>query len=82
MNGGYMRWQSQYLRRLRVPRVSAISPDMAAELLDGYQQHDLQRINHIVGWLMSRPASGSRACVGGAARQLDIFSGLDAISWK
>lgn len=82
MNGGYLRWQSQYLRRLRVPHVRTISPDMAAELLGSYQQHDLQRINRIVGWLMSRPASGSRACVGGAARQLDIFSGLDAISWK
>ena len=47
MNGGYARWQSQYLKRLRIPIVSSISLVVASELLNAYDNHDLKSINRL-----------------------------------
>ena len=47
MNGGYARWQSQYLRRLRIPRLSSISPELASSLLDAYDRSDKPSINRL-----------------------------------
>lgn len=47
MNGGYARWQSQYLRKLRIPRVSSISTDMASDLLEAYGNRDYKSINRL-----------------------------------
>lgn len=47
MNGGYARWQSQYLKKLRVPRISSISPNMASDLLEAYENWNFESINQI-----------------------------------
>lgn len=48
MNGGYPRWQSQNLRRLQLPIISALKPDYYKNLLSAYDKQDLPRINQLV----------------------------------
>lgn len=38
MNGGYARWQSQNLRKLRIPYIKGITQEQAAILEDGYDK--------------------------------------------
>ena len=40
MRGGYLRFQAQYLRRVRVPRPDAISPTRARQLINAFRQRD------------------------------------------
>jgi len=40
MRGGYLRFQAQYLRRVRVPDPLSISPDQALELVKAFRQRD------------------------------------------
>jgi hypothetical protein len=48
MNGGYPRWQSQNLRKLHLPLISAI-PDWArTELIIAYEKRDIERINFLI----------------------------------
>lgn len=48
MNGGYPRWQSQNLRRLRIPFISALKPHYYKSLLEAYDKQDLLQINSLV----------------------------------
>lgn len=48
MNGGYARWQSQYLRKLRIPQLSALPDRLASDLLAAYDNRDYASINQIV----------------------------------
>lgn len=48
MNGGYPRWQSQNLKKLRIPILTTIPNDTYQELIHAYQRNDLQRINELV----------------------------------
>lgn len=45
MNGGYPRWQSQYLRKLRIPTISHIPIFLADEILKYYKENDINGIN-------------------------------------
>lgn len=47
MRGGYLRFQSQYLRRIRVPDPHAISKSHARELMEAFRQRDKQRANRV-----------------------------------
>jgi hypothetical protein len=40
MRGGFLRFQAQYLRRIRVPRVDSIDPGTAAALADAFERRD------------------------------------------
>lgn len=40
MRGGYLRFQAQYLRRIRVPNPDAIAQDLAKELVKAFRQRD------------------------------------------
>nr|BBH94525.1 type II DNA modification methyltransferase [Thermogemmatispora argillosa] len=40
MRGGYYRFQAQYLRRIRLPRLSEVSPDQQAGLVTAFRQRD------------------------------------------
>lgn len=40
MRGGYLRFQAQYLRRIRVPRPEHIRPDTAADLTRAFESRD------------------------------------------
>lgn len=46
MNGGYARWQSQYLRRLHVPTISDIPDNLANAILTCYYERDIEGINY------------------------------------
>ncbi|MEO1806746.1 MAG: Eco57I restriction-modification methylase domain-containing protein [Bacteroidota bacterium] len=48
MNGGYPRWQSQNLRRLRIPVISLLKPEFYNDLLRAYDKQDLMKINQLV----------------------------------
>lgn len=48
MNGGFPRWQSQTIRKIRLPRVSSIPNEIRRRLLDAYRKYDLKCINAIV----------------------------------
>ncbi|MGN0280670.1 MAG: Eco57I restriction-modification methylase domain-containing protein [Prevotella sp.] len=61
MHGGYARWQSQYLRRLRVPKVSSISPDVASDLLAAYDNHDHESINRLTEEIVRNQPCGNHA---------------------
>lgn len=48
MNGGFPRWQSQYLRKLRVPDIYALDKDFEAQLIQSYDNRDYEAINDLV----------------------------------
>ncbi len=48
MKGGYPRWQSQNIRKLRIPILSAIPEGVKESLLEAYRNNDLEKINSIV----------------------------------
>ncbi|MGH3632489.1 MAG: hypothetical protein ACRDRL_34270, partial [Sciscionella sp.] len=45
MRGGTLRFQSQYLRKIRVPEPSSIGPELAAELADAFERGDREAVN-------------------------------------
>lgn len=60
MNGGYPRWQSQYLRKLVMPDVNAIEDSLAERLLDAYRAFDLTRLNDTMSDIISSFRAKSR----------------------
>ena len=60
MNGGYPRWQSQYLRKLVMPDVNAIEESLAERLLGAYQAFDMTRLNDTMADIVSAPRAKSR----------------------
>lgn len=45
MNGGYARWQSQHLRKLRIPTIGNINNTLAEKILECYHTRNLEGIN-------------------------------------
>lgn len=43
MRGGYLRFQAQYLRRIRVPRLDELAPSTASELKCAFEERDVER---------------------------------------
>ncbi len=60
MNGGYPRWQSQYLRKLVMPDVNTIEASLAERLLDAYQAFDMARLNDTMADIVSVPRAKNR----------------------
>lgn len=57
MNGGFPRWQSQVLRKLRIPHISGINSDIKAQLISAYKCFNLSEINRIVRQLFDVSAT-------------------------
>lgn len=55
MNGGYPRWQSQNLRKLRLPVLDWLAPEIKDNLISAYQKQDVDAINDA---LQQAPLSG------------------------
>lgn len=53
MNGGFPRWQSQVLKKLKIPYIDDIDPVSKTELLVAYERFDLMEINRLVNKLTS-----------------------------
>lgn len=51
MRGGFLRFQAQYLRRLRIPRWSDVPPTMRQRLIAAAESLDVQRCNQAVAAL-------------------------------
>ena len=47
MRGGYLRFQAQYLRRIRVPRPQDISPEVAESLRSAFRRYDVDQATEI-----------------------------------
>ena len=47
MRGGYLRFQAQYLRRIRVPHPETISEEQAQELREAFRLHDVARATRV-----------------------------------
>ena len=47
MRGGYLRFQAQYLRRIRVPRLETISEHQANELREAFRLFDVTRATRV-----------------------------------
>lgn len=48
MNGGYPRWQSQNLKKLRVPIIDAIPQEIAQIITESYHSRDYVQINKLI----------------------------------
>lgn len=53
INGGYARWQCQYLRKLIIPRLSSIPKNIIKQLLTNYHANNVIAINKLVERLCS-----------------------------
>ncbi len=42
MSGGYLRFQAQYLRRIRVPRLKQLDPSLGKELIRAFEARDVR----------------------------------------
>lgn len=47
MRGGYLRFQAQYLRRIRVPRPNQLAPRVATALSQAFANRDFARIDEL-----------------------------------
>lgn len=52
MNGGYVRWQSQYLRLLRIPNIKDIPNELKEAVLRSYQTNDIIAINNYMNQIV------------------------------
>jgi tRNA1(Val) A37 N6-methylase TrmN6 len=48
MNGGYPRWQSQNLKKLRIPIIDAIPENISQTLIEAYRNSDQKIINRYI----------------------------------
>ncbi len=53
MNGGYPRWQSQYVRKLKVPDISTLHTNHSQQLISCYDSKDIKGINSIVNSVLA-----------------------------
>ena len=47
MRGGYLRFQAQYLRRIRVPRPADLSKDLKAKIKDAFRKRDFAALDRL-----------------------------------
>lgn len=76
MNGGYVRWQSQYIHKLRLPEVSAINNEQREKLLEAYAKSDTKGVDAVMEDIvscnrLSNKASKRRQYA--SHRQLELF---------
>lgn len=64
MRGGYLRFQAQYLRRIRLPRWQNVSPALKDELVDAAGRRDVEACNRAVAKLYGL-SKQERAAIGG-----------------
>ncbi len=54
MNGGLARWQSQYLKKIRIPSIDNINPSLSESILECYEKKDLAGVNSIASEIISQ----------------------------
>lgn len=48
MNGGYLRWQSQNLKKLKIPYLDSMPEDTKEEIRKAYRNKNIDRINELI----------------------------------
>lgn len=64
MHGGYLRFQAQYLRRIRVPYWSKVHPKVRRELIEAAERNDVEACNNAV-FAVYGLSKKERAALGG-----------------
>jgi hypothetical protein len=64
MRGGYLRFQAQYLRRIRLPHWTDVSAELQRELIDAAERADTAACNRSV-FKLYRLTQAERAALGG-----------------
>ena len=64
LRGGYLRFQAQYLRRIRIPHWSDVPPDIKQELLKAVKEKDIAASNAAV-FELYHLTKADRAAIGG-----------------
>lgn len=64
MRGGFLRFQAQYLRRVRIPQWADVSTSLRTELAEAATKRDIQACNHAVFKLFELSIE-ERSCLGG-----------------
>ncbi len=64
MRGGYLRFQAQYLRRIRLPRWQDVDTKLKKELIDAAKRGDVAACNKAVFKLYGL-SNDERAALGG-----------------
>jgi hypothetical protein len=67
MRGGYLRFQAQYIRRIRLPKWENVNNAMRERLLRVSQTHDRHELNEIVASLYGISPSDMALIEGGSA---------------
>lgn len=62
MNGGFSRWQSQHLRKLRIPDLNNISAKDVQQILTFYEKREISSINMKIDKLISIYSSVKNRC--------------------
>ena len=73
MNGGYARWQSQNLRKLRIPDIKGLSHEQAAILEEGYEKKDIKLINDCISYLTQKTISARESQATRKPQQLSLI---------
>jgi hypothetical protein len=47
MRGGYLRFQAQYLRRIRLPAPSSLSASLRAQIKKAFRKHDFVTLDEL-----------------------------------
>ncbi len=74
MNGSLPRWQSQSIKKLRIPELNAISSDKRKRLIDAYHTKDINAINSIVEEILKAPKRDGAPKKKERIRQLSLFN--------
>ena len=51
MNGGFLRWQSQHLRKLRLPNLNTLPLANVQQILAHYERREISRLNYAINQL-------------------------------
>ena len=62
MNGGFPRWQSQYLRKLKVPDFISMDSTSEEQLIQSYDEKDFDAVNSQVSTLYDNLATTQSSC--------------------
>lgn len=74
MNGGYPRWQSQYIKKLSIPDIRNIKNEFRYEILSSYERHDLDGINNTVEMMLNEPSTNySQKRKSNTPKQLQLY---------
>lgn len=81
MNGGFTRWQSQYLKKLRIPLIDNIPCEQVKELLMRYDERDYLGIDDLVTQIIDRDLEIGRGENKDSAKEGHWFVGEQAYTF-